>query len=453
MKKKQDKKIGFLLTFLLIAGIFLIYANLKFNPTGLVVAPIEGINNAEDCATEQGYWYGYDSVCYNEQPVCDVGFLELCEDQTSCAGANGYWYGDLCNEEAECDLENVCNEGSICEEGICIIELVCGDGILNQETEECDGEDFGNDINGCADIEGFDGGELTCSETCEINTSLCTICGDGIINGDEECDDMNEDETDTCNNCILTTCGDGIVQNPNGNNVSEVCDDGTNDGSYDSCSTDCLTRMSYCGDGTCDSEEDCDSCSDDCGCASGYTCNSGTCEVETSDSSDDDNDEEIPTTTVITTNTVQKESSCTPNWECGEWTECVNEMQERVCTDVNQCDLSEGMPVTSQSCVVEVVETCFDGIKNQGEQGIDCGGPCEKKCSVFTIMGSAISGPIDAGKDFVLTGMFGSKGKTIISVSILVLVAGMVVVFVLFKKGILNFPLKKNVPSKKEGGI
>ena len=27
--------------------------------------------------------------------------------------------------------------------------------------------------------------------------------------------------------------------------------------------------------------------------------------------------------------------------------------------------------------VVLVAETCHDGIENQGEDGVDCGGPCE----------------------------------------------------------------------------
>lgn len=33
----------------------------------------------------------------------------------------------------------------------------------------------------------------------------------------------------------------------------------------------------YCGDGTCDTSEDCTSCNADCACGSGYTCTAGTC--------------------------------------------------------------------------------------------------------------------------------------------------------------------------------
>lgn len=49
-------------------------------------------------------------------------------------------------------------------------------------------------------------------------------------------------------------CGDGIVTR------YEVCDDGKNDGSYGSCSPDCLAFGPYCGDGTLQTEfgEECD---------------------------------------------------------------------------------------------------------------------------------------------------------------------------------------------------
>jgi fibro-slime domain-containing protein len=47
-------------------------------------------------------------------------------------------------------------------------------------------------------------------------------------------------------------CGDGIVTR------GEVCDDGTNDGSYDGCAPDCLSFGEYCGDGVVNGPEECD---------------------------------------------------------------------------------------------------------------------------------------------------------------------------------------------------
>ncbi len=48
------------------------------------------------------------------------------------------------------------------------------------------------------------------------------------------------------------SCGDGIVT------PGEVCDDGTNDGSYNGCAMDCLSFGGYCGDGTLNGPEACD---------------------------------------------------------------------------------------------------------------------------------------------------------------------------------------------------
>lgn len=50
----------------------------------------------------------------------------------------------------------------------------------------------------------------------------------------------------------VETCGDGVVT------ISEVCDDGVNDGSYNGCSEDCLNFGDYCGDGTVNGPEACD---------------------------------------------------------------------------------------------------------------------------------------------------------------------------------------------------
>ncbi|MEK6940704.1 MAG: LamG domain-containing protein [Nanoarchaeota archaeon] len=68
----------------------------------------------------------------------------------------------------------------------------CGDGVLNQVIEECDGTDLGEET--CESL-GFTGGRISCLETCQYDTGGCTIgidpfvCGDGIINQDiEECD-------------------------------------------------------------------------------------------------------------------------------------------------------------------------------------------------------------------------------------------------------------------------
>ncbi|MCA9661711.1 MAG: DUF4215 domain-containing protein [Myxococcales bacterium] len=60
------------------------------------------------------------------------------------------------------------------------------------------------------------------------------VCGDGVQEGGEECDDGNQDNTDGClNTCVAASCGDGFVQAG-----VEECDDG-NDFDKDFCSNAC----------------------------------------------------------------------------------------------------------------------------------------------------------------------------------------------------------------------
>jgi Putative metal-binding motif/Prenyltransferase and squalene oxidase repeat len=65
----------------------------------------------------------------------------------------------------------------------------CGDGVINQAGELCDGADLGGKT--CVDI-GFLGGTLACQPDCTFDAAACVgtpFCGDGIINGpDEDCD-------------------------------------------------------------------------------------------------------------------------------------------------------------------------------------------------------------------------------------------------------------------------
>lgn len=137
-------------------------------------------------------------------------------------------------------------------------------------------------------------------------------------------------------------------------------------------------------------------------------------------------------------------SSCVSEWQCSDWNECVNGTQTRTCEDIHNCVLkTTDEPILSQTCEVIVEETCFDGIKNQDEEGIDCGGVCEQKCSTLT--GSAIS-PIESGKEFL------QKNKTIvfiISGFLVLALAGFLTFSVLKKKKILPEILPKIIPKFK----
>lgn len=109
----------------------------------------------------------------------------------------------------------------------------------------------------------------------------------------------------------------------------------------------------YCGDGTCNSDETCSSCSDDCGaCApapSGGSSGggggggggsggggSGTKTSTTGGSSVD-----------LSSSTGQ---TCTESWVCDEWSDSKDECGVRTCTDSNNCGTIELKPETEREC-------------------------------------------------------------------------------------------------------
>ncbi len=111
----------------------------------------------------------------------------------------------------------------------------------------------------------------------------CPVCGNGVVEGNEECDDgpNNSDTTpDACRtDCTLPHCGDAVVD------TGEECDDGPNnsDSTPDACRTDCTAA--HCGDGVVDTGEECDDGNtlDGDGCSSTCTVEAGAQQVSPGD--------------------------------------------------------------------------------------------------------------------------------------------------------------------------
>ncbi len=105
---------------------------------------------------------------------------------------------------------------------------VCGNGIT-EGGEECDD---GNMING-------DG----CSETC-LSDVQAVVCGDGIKDPDEECDEgpQNSNSGACTAQCTLAKCGDGLLQDG-----VELCDAGKDNSNNGACTLEC--KKAFCGDG------------------------------------------------------------------------------------------------------------------------------------------------------------------------------------------------------------
>ncbi len=148
-----------------------------------------------------------------------------------------------------------------------IVEPKCGDGKVNQESEECDdGNNVSGDgcsaeceietplpfcgngkiefpetcdrgaLNGFLCWAGYGSSCSYCSRTCQ-NITITNYCGDGIKQECEECDDGNNVSGDGCYECKIENpsepfCGNEIVE------AGEECDDG-NTQNNDGCSAEC----------------------------------------------------------------------------------------------------------------------------------------------------------------------------------------------------------------------
>lgn len=233
--------------------------------------------------------------------VCGDGFQDLQSPNIEpCDDGNGSNLDDCLNA---CEI-NVCGDGYIdqqgpvtefCDDGInngagqgfcigdCSAVQGCGDGIV-QGTEQCDDQNLDNNDD--------------CLNSCAFN-----VCGDGYPDLQapvvEECDDGNASNQDDClNACLLNTCGDGFLdlQGP----VIETCDDG-NLVDTDNCPTTCVPN--FCGDGFQDLElpavegcddgntNDCDGCRANCsapetGCGDGFVCGFEICDDSNTDDCD-----------------------------------------------------------------------------------------------------------------------------------------------------------------------
>ncbi len=265
-----------------------------------------------------------DKKCAREDgwPVND--FNNNC--QTWCPSSlNQIWS----STQKKCVLKTTCGNG-VCEYGEttsnCINDCpttfvnnpICGNNIL-ESGEQCDIQKL-NGQNCISLGKGYDGGILRCNENCIFDESGCiayvepnvNLCGNGIINAGEQCDDgQNPPQSgDGCNGiCQINSgwscegepsectqiplgeraCGNGVIDNGeicDGNIVS--CISGGIRGTQE-CSNNCLgwnacSTLNVCGDGILNNDEECDDantlnndgCSGICKTEEGYFCDTNT---------------------------------------------------------------------------------------------------------------------------------------------------------------------------------
>jgi cysteine-rich repeat protein len=150
-----------------------------------------------------------------------------------------------------------CDDGNAVDTDACRNNCtlpICGDGIINETCEKCDGG-------------AFPANAPVSHGVCRTGTCGapgCTFCGDGVVNGGEQCDDGNDFNGDGCEtNCTPSPiCGDGLINN---SGCNETCD--TNafpagaPASHGVCRPgpcDNPAACTFCGDGIVNGSELCD---------------------------------------------------------------------------------------------------------------------------------------------------------------------------------------------------
>lgn len=104
------------------------------------------------------------------------------------------------------------------------------------------------------------------------------------------------------------------------------------------------------------------------------------------------------------------EEYCRPDYNCTLWGYCqykfpaLNEydfmvnwtgFQTHDCVDLNDCGFMMDLPEILRGCIY--IPTCSDSIQNQGETGVDCGGPCPACPTCFDGIQNQGEAGIDCG--------------------------------------------------------
>ena len=144
--------------------------------------------------------------------------------------------GDACIPPAELGNDGSCScpNGEVYDPMLGCNGAICGDGIV-QPPEECDDGNLEED-DGCTSLctlSCLNGGQPNPNGECECPDGTpydpmqgCNggFCGDGIVQPPEECDDGNIVDNDGCTNTCMFFCPDGSDPDPNGNCGNGACD-------------------------------------------------------------------------------------------------------------------------------------------------------------------------------------------------------------------------------------
>lgn len=101
----------------------------------------------------------------------------------------------------------------------------------------------------------------------------------------------------------------------------------------------------------------------------------------------------------------ENETECIERWVCTKWSDCQPDgYQTRSCEDVNRCGTTRDIQPSKRLCeytepeIVTLPEpTCYDNAQNQGEEDVDCGGPCLACPTCFDGIRNQYESGVDCG--------------------------------------------------------
>jgi len=329
---------------------------------------------------------GDDDKNTEAKPECVVS--DDCDEGQECK--DGSCVDKEPEVKPECVTSADCTDGKECQNGFCVTvtpEEYCGDGIVNGE-EACDEGTEAND--------GHYGG---CNEDC----TLAAFCGDGVQDEGEACDKGTEANVGGYNGCkadctLDEYCGDGVK------NGAEECDDGTENGTYGKCNALCTGVGDYCGDGVQNGEEACDDgannglygyCKTDCS-GLGERCGDAIIQkavcpvVESEEESDADADAEASDAEVSDAEASDAETSDTEASDAEVTDAEVSDAEisdtEASDAEISDTDAPETPAEPAEDCVVneKANENCDEGEFN----GVY--GHCNAECTGFYGCGDGI---------------------------------------------------------------